>query len=279
MLLVIIVLISGLFIRSKSFWKYGVLAIIYSQLCGLMLSGRGTLENPTGDGLITRLVRETTGDGPFMGIWGLMVIVIAWLPTLLLLSKAFKKGLATSKVELPKVFYKISDDISKPQLERLEKEIHWQSEEAEFNFFSRLGTITGLLAYTPKLPKDKYYDFFKILYPKVETTVKSFIDKEKDEFNSSIANYSLNTLISSIEATMLLSEKYLENPRETSKEDLIEIINSIKLNALRDRKKIEVLDSDESIVIDFNLEKTELDHLDMLLNNKRNYEKCFTESF
>ena len=93
MIFALIMLVVGLATkRRRPFWFGALAALGLHVVLGTLLSGGGTLENPSGDGLITAVVRRASGDGIFMGFWALIVIVTVWALPLALVHFADKRG-------------------------------------------------------------------------------------------------------------------------------------------------------------------------------------------
>lgn len=79
--------------RTVLFWRYWLGALVIHFGIGVLCGGGGTLEDPAGDGPITRVVRRAADDGPMVAAYGLAVVVIGWaVPTVLVL-----RGLRASK--------------------------------------------------------------------------------------------------------------------------------------------------------------------------------------
>ncbi len=79
MIFIAILLIAGLATKQpRRYWLHAGAAVAAQFVLGLLLAGYGTLENPAGDGIITRWVRAATNDGPLMGFWALIVIALTW---------------------------------------------------------------------------------------------------------------------------------------------------------------------------------------------------------
>ena len=72
--LIAVVLIGVVWRRTKRFWAHGIGALAIQAVTGLLFSGYGTLEDPTGDGLITAIVRQATNDG--LAVAGMIVPII-----------------------------------------------------------------------------------------------------------------------------------------------------------------------------------------------------------
>lgn len=79
MLIAIAVIVIGLaWRRTKRFWLYGVGAIVCHLLTVILFYADGTLENSTGDGFVTAIVREATNDGPLVAAMIIPAIAFGW---------------------------------------------------------------------------------------------------------------------------------------------------------------------------------------------------------
>ncbi len=92
MIFIAIVIILGLATRQpRRYWAYAAAAVAVQLLTGFLFAGGGTLEDPTGDGLITAWIRRATNDGPQMGLVGLGVIALAWGVPIWLVARGYQK--------------------------------------------------------------------------------------------------------------------------------------------------------------------------------------------
>lgn len=92
-LLTLVIVALGLKYRDAAYWKRAVPAIVVLWAMQLLAAGGGTLEDPTGDGVLTRWVRQATHDGALVAVWGLGVLVLGYGVTFWLV----RKGIAESK--------------------------------------------------------------------------------------------------------------------------------------------------------------------------------------
>lgn len=98
MIVIILVVILGLKLKKKLFWKYGILACIYQNLMAFLFNASGTLQNPEKDGPLTRIIREATADGPGMGIAAIFILILTWGGTIYLLRKGYKMAKEQTKI-------------------------------------------------------------------------------------------------------------------------------------------------------------------------------------
>ena len=92
MLVIIVILAFGIKYRNKAYWLRAILIPIHLQLVNLLFSARGSLGQPELDGIITKFIRSTYGDGPMFGIYAIFIIVIAWGPAIWLFRLAIRNG-------------------------------------------------------------------------------------------------------------------------------------------------------------------------------------------
>src|SRR6476469_9837578 len=79
MLLIYIAALAGILrFRSREYWKW--VGILFAWMFGgqFLFAGGGTLEDPTGDGLITHQIRIATNDGGGMGIFAIVFLIAYW---------------------------------------------------------------------------------------------------------------------------------------------------------------------------------------------------------
>ena len=85
MLFLVIVVLIGLFKRRRSqrYWMYAGGAVLCRVLVEWLFYADGTLEDPTGDGIVTALVRQATDDfsEPLWSVWVffILIMVLGWL--------------------------------------------------------------------------------------------------------------------------------------------------------------------------------------------------------
>ena len=92
MALIVIAIVIGLSTKQEEkFWKYVVFAIATQLLTDLLFSGRGTLQNPAGDGLITQFVRSFSNDGPIMASMIIPALLFGWGLPIFLIYRGYKK--------------------------------------------------------------------------------------------------------------------------------------------------------------------------------------------
>ncbi len=79
MLFLAVVVVLGLvWRRTKWFWSHAAAAVVVQFLTGFLFYAGGTLEDPTGDGLITAAVRQAAGDGPIVGLVVIPALLFGW---------------------------------------------------------------------------------------------------------------------------------------------------------------------------------------------------------
>lgn len=77
MLIIYIAALLGIFrFRSLSYWKWIGFIFVWMFGTQLLFAGGGTLEDPSGDGFITRQVR-IANNGPLMALF-VVVVMIAY---------------------------------------------------------------------------------------------------------------------------------------------------------------------------------------------------------
>jgi len=64
--------------RGQQYWARALAAIGVAFAMAFLGAGGGTLDDPSGDGLITRSIREASDDGPVVAIWGIAVLVAGY---------------------------------------------------------------------------------------------------------------------------------------------------------------------------------------------------------
>ena len=77
MILIIVVtaLIGLWFCRTRSWFKWVAILFAWFLAANFLFSAYGTLDDPSGDGLVTRQIRRAAGDGPLVGFYALGFIV------------------------------------------------------------------------------------------------------------------------------------------------------------------------------------------------------------
>ena len=50
--------------RRWSYWRWVVAMLLWQAAAQFLFASGGTLDHPTGDGLISRAIRQATDDGP-----------------------------------------------------------------------------------------------------------------------------------------------------------------------------------------------------------------------
>lgn len=104
MLIVIIAALLGIWrYRSKSYFLWVAITAVWMLAGGFLFYAGGTLEDPTGDGLITRQVRIATQDGPGMGLFAIIFLVTYWGGVIFFVSRMVKAAKAIQNSD-PSVF-------------------------------------------------------------------------------------------------------------------------------------------------------------------------------
>jgi|GEM_PF-4734622 len=126
----IILLIAGLYgvwrFRSKPYWQWlGILAA-WMIVMQTLFYADGTLEDPSGDGYLTRYIRAATADGVGMGVFAIVFIVLYWGVVIYLISRLRKAGKAGEELAAT----------------------NWQEDQQEVPTSRKLLETLGLLAVT-----------------------------------------------------------------------------------------------------------------------------------
>jgi hypothetical protein len=93
MLIVYVAAMLGIIrFRSASYWKW--VGILFAWMFGaqFLFAGGGTLENPSGDGLIAHQIRIASNDGPGMGLFALVFIIAYWGGAIWMMRKSYVAG-------------------------------------------------------------------------------------------------------------------------------------------------------------------------------------------
>ena len=91
--------------NHKVFWIRALIALFFVLVWPYLFSGGGTLENPAGDGVIARYMRQATNDGPIFGLISIFIVIAGWGIPILLLTTGFKRAKAAMINEPPKGKY------------------------------------------------------------------------------------------------------------------------------------------------------------------------------
>lgn len=62
--------------RRWSYWRWVVAILLWQVAAQFLFASYGTLDNPTGDGLISRAVRQATDNGPAFGAYGVAFLIL-----------------------------------------------------------------------------------------------------------------------------------------------------------------------------------------------------------
>jgi hypothetical protein len=78
--------------RAPGYWKWVSILLVWMIGAELLFAAGGTLQDPTGDGLITRQIRIATNDGPGMGTFAIAFLVVFWGAVIWMLRKLYVTG-------------------------------------------------------------------------------------------------------------------------------------------------------------------------------------------
>jgi hypothetical protein len=93
MLVVYIAVLFGIFrFRRVEYWKWVGILFVWMLGAGLLFSGGGTLQDPSGDGIIAHQIRVATNDGPGMAIFAIMFLIVYWGGAIWMLRKMYVAG-------------------------------------------------------------------------------------------------------------------------------------------------------------------------------------------
>ena len=67
-------------------------AVAWIALCRFLLGAEGTVQDPAGDGVVTRSVRAWANDGAFVSAFAIVALVITYGGALLIVRYVFKKA-------------------------------------------------------------------------------------------------------------------------------------------------------------------------------------------
>lgn len=98
-IIVIAVLLGVWRYRSRQYFKWIGITFLWMLVATFLFSGGGTLDNPSGDGLVAHQVRVATNDGAGMGIFAIVVVVVLWSGIIFLLSRAAKAARAVREAD------------------------------------------------------------------------------------------------------------------------------------------------------------------------------------
>lgn len=93
MLIIYVAAMFGFFrFRGREYWKWLAILFVWMLAAQLLFAGGGTLEIPSGDGLIAHQIRVATNDGPGMGIFAILFIIVYWGGAIWMLRKMWSVG-------------------------------------------------------------------------------------------------------------------------------------------------------------------------------------------
>jgi len=92
MLFLLIIIALGFYPKQDMrYWKFCISAVVIQTLAQFLFNASGTLEDPTGDGLITAMVRQhTQSDAGVLYILPIAMI-LAWAVPIYLIHKGYKR--------------------------------------------------------------------------------------------------------------------------------------------------------------------------------------------
>lgn len=100
MLIVVIAALLGIWrYRSVEYFKWVGATFVWLIAANLLFSGGGTLDAPSGDGIITRQLRIATEDGPMMGLLAIVLLVLIWGTVIYFISRMVKAAKAVSEAD------------------------------------------------------------------------------------------------------------------------------------------------------------------------------------
>lgn len=76
--------------RSRSYWLFAIGTIIWIAAFPYLFYAGGTLDQPEGDGFITRHVRAAIGDNIAFGLFAIVALIAFYGVTIVLVSRAIK---------------------------------------------------------------------------------------------------------------------------------------------------------------------------------------------
>ena len=95
MIFVVLAAAWGVFnCRVREYWKWIAIAAVWMMAMGLLIPGYGTLDDPRGDGILTRHIRTASNDGQAVGIFAILALILFYGCMIYFLSKAWKFGRA-----------------------------------------------------------------------------------------------------------------------------------------------------------------------------------------
>lgn len=93
MIIIYIAALFGIFrFRGREYWKWLAILFVWMLCAQLLFAGGGTLENPSGDGIIAHQIRVATQDGPGMGIFAIVFVIVYWGGAIWMLRKMWLVG-------------------------------------------------------------------------------------------------------------------------------------------------------------------------------------------
>lgn len=121
MLIVIVAALLGIWrYRSAEYFKWVGIATVWMFLGGVLFYAGGTLEDPSGDGIITHQVRVATNDGPMMGLFAIVFLIAYWGGLIFFISRmvnAAKSVRESDVLAVAEKDYESSDSTGRKMLE------------------------------------------------------------------------------------------------------------------------------------------------------------------
>ena len=92
MLFLTIILAIGLIARrNRRYWAYCYVAVALQILSGLLMALGGLIENPEGDGYLTRLLVRRPGELFIIIPWIAVMMITAWVMPIWLVERGYKQ--------------------------------------------------------------------------------------------------------------------------------------------------------------------------------------------
>lgn len=90
MFIIYIAAMLGIFrFRGREYWKWVVILFAWMFGAQLLFAGGGTLDDPSGDGVIAHQIRIATNDGPGMGLFAIVFLIAYWGGAIWLIRKLY----------------------------------------------------------------------------------------------------------------------------------------------------------------------------------------------
>tara|TARA_R110002124_G_scaffold89707_1_gene229352 strand:+ start:15164 stop:15991 length:828 start_codon:yes stop_codon:yes gene_type:complete len=100
MLIVIVAALLGIWrYRSIEYFKWVGIAAVWMFVAGVLFYAGGTLEDPTGDGIITHQIRVAANNGPMMGLFAIAFLIVYWGGLIFFISRMVKAARAVREAD------------------------------------------------------------------------------------------------------------------------------------------------------------------------------------